>query len=738
MSTTEELRPIELSLEGMTCASCAARIEKKLNKVDGVTATVNYATETAHVMAVDSVTVQALVDAVKAAGYGAQPVSENNPRQEKRSLFWRVIVSALFSIPVIAVSMIPAFHEPVSTWYLQVIERFNILAPAHHVWAWPAAILSIPVVLYGAWPIHLSALRALRHGSSTMDTLVSMGVITAFGWSIYSLATNVGHVYLEVAVAVTTAILLGRYFEARAKHRAGSALQALLRMGAKEATVLRNNGEEQIAISDLKVGDLFVVRPGEKIATDGEILEGNSAVDMSMLTGESIPVEVGPGSHVVGATINANGRLIVRATSVGAGTELARIARMVTQAQAGKAPIQRLADRISAIFVPVVILIAVGTFAFWTWYGIDMTASVGRAITVLIIACPCALGLATPTALLVASGRGSQLGVLIRGPEVLEDVRRIDTVVLDKTGTITSGEMTIHAVVTSDAPLDQALTFAGSVEAASEHPIARAIVAYAKANGAMLQPVTNFEATPGAGVSGYVEGTAIVMGSPAAVKKAVLELPAEIQSAATNAQANGRSLVIAAWGGRARIAFEVGDTLKLDSAKSIAALKKLGLEPWLLTGDSKEAGHHVAASVGIDQVMAQVKPEEKLAAVRSLQEQGRVVAMVGDGVNDAAALAQADLGLAMGTGTDAAIGAADITLVRADVSAVVDAVRLSRKTLRVIKQNLLWAFGYNVIGIPIAAVGLLNPMYAGVAMAASSLLVVTNSLRLRRFKPFSA
>lgn len=740
MTTTEDLRPIELSLEGMTCASCAARIEKKLNKVEGVSASVNYATETAHVMAIDSVTVQSLIDAVKSAGYNAEQISESNPRKESRSLLWRVILSAVLSAPVIAVSMIAKFQEPVSNWYLSVVDYLNtlsswtILPPAHHVWAWPAMIAALPVVFIAAWPIHRASLRALIHGSTTMDTLVSMGVFAAYGWSIYSLATNVGHVYVEVATALVTAILLGRYFEARAKHRAGSALQALLRMGAKEATVLRNNGEELVSIKDLKVGDFFLVRPGEKIATDGEVIEGNSAVDMSMLTGESMPIEVGPGSKVVGATINANGRLVVRATSVGSATELSRIARMVTEAQAGKAPIQRLADRISSVFVPIVILIALGTLAGWIWYGVDTTTAVGRAITVLIIACPCALGLATPTALLVASGRGSQLGVLIRGPEVLEDVRKVDTVVLDKTGTVTSGAMTIHDVLIIDSPQDEALTFAASVEAASEHPIARAIVAYAKENGGRIESVSQFEATPGAGVSGYVGKTPVVMGSPAAVKKAVLELPREMEAALEKAQANGNSLVIAAWNAKARIAFEVGDTIKLDSAQSIAALKKLGMEPWLLTGDSEAAGQHVASQVGITNVMAQVKPEEKLAAIHSLQTQGRVVAMVGDGVNDAAALAQADLGLAMGTGTDAAIGAADITLIRSDISAVVDAVRLSRKTLRVIKQNLFWAFAYNIVGIPIAAAGLLNPMYGGVAMALSSLLVVTNSLRLKRFR----
>lgn len=731
--TAADARPVELSLEGMTCASCAARIEKKLNKVDGVTATVNYATETAHVLAVDSVTVEALINAVKAAGYGAKPVIENQERKDSRSLLWRAILAALFGAPVIALSMVPALQKQVSPIVLDSINRWNLALPTHHAWVWLALVLALPVVTISAWPIHRAALRALRHGSSTMDTLVSMGVVTAYGWSIYAAVAKVGHVYVEVAVAVTTAILIGRYLESRAKNRAGSALQALLKLGAKEASLIRDGVEVKVQIQNVRVGDLFVVRPGEKVATDGEVVEGYSAIDMSMVTGESIPVEVRPGSEVIGATVNTNGRLVVRATKVGAGTELARIARLVTQAQAGKAPIQRLADRISAVFVPAVILIALATLGGWVWYGIDLTTAVGRAITVLIIACPCALGLATPTALLVASGRGAQLGILIRGPEVFEDVRRIDTIVLDKTGTVTTGEMTIHHVTLVDTEESVALHLAATLESASEHPIARAIVNYSQNRGAVVGTIKDFQATPGSGVAGYIDDKAVVMGSPAAVKRAVLQLPAAIERAAVDAQQRGHSIVIAAWDGSARIAFEIGDTLKLDSASSLSDLKKLGLEPWLLTGDSRQAAVEVARQLGLEQVVAEVRPEEKLSEVQRLQTSGKTVAMVGDGVNDAAALAQADLGLAMGTGTDAAIGAAAITLVRANLASVVTAIRLSRKTLRVIKQNLVWAFGYNIIGIPIAALGLLNPMYAGVAMALSSLLVVTNSLRLRRF-----
>jgi P-type Cu+ transporter len=738
VTTTSESHPIELRLEGMTCASCANRIEKKLNKVQGVEATVNYATETAHVSMPASVQIQELIDAVRAAGYSASQVSTEETKKPKRDpLLWRLILALVLSAPVVAMGMVPAWHMALDEPYLRLLNALNAPVPLHHPGTWPLLFMTIPVVLVSGWPIHRAAFAAARHLTSTMDTLVSIGVSAALLWSAYSLISGEGYVYLEVAAGVTSFILLGRYLEARAKKRAGSAFQALLHLGAKDVSVLRDGNEERIPIERLMVGDHFLVRPGEKIATDGVIIEGSSAVDLSLLTGESLPIDVAVGDDVVGATINTNGRLVIRATRVGSETELSRIARLVTQAQASKAPIQRLADRISAVFVPIVLVVALATLSYWLWSGVESSRAIGIAISVLIIACPCALGLATPTALLVATGRGAQLGILIRGPEVLESTRRVNTIVLDKTGTVTTGVMSVQDFTLSNTTRSQALEIAGALESQSEHPIARAITAYCRREVDRFPDVEEFQATPGMGVSGRVNGHAVVIGSPAAIRRAVLELPDEFEASISRAHANGHSIVIAAWDGAARVAMEVGDTAKPESAQAITDLRRLGLDPWLLTGDSKEAAIKIAEVVGInpENIIADVRPEEKVSAVAHLQSQGRVVAMVGDGVNDAAALAASDLGLAMGTGTDAAIKAADLTLVRGDLSAAPDAIRLARKTLRTIKGNLVWAFAYNVLGIPIAAVGLLHPMYAGAAMAASSLLVVTNSLRLRRFSP---
>jgi Cu+-exporting ATPase len=701
---TRTTAQVELAIGGMTCASCAGRIERKLNKLTGVHASVNYATERATV-AFDPACVDhdALVRTVQAAGYTAAVPEPDAEDTGDRGLRRRVLASAVLAVPVLLVSMVPALHVA--------------------GWRWFVFALATPVALWGGWPFHRVAATNARHGAATMDTLVSLGVTAAYLWSAYALVAG-GELYLEVAAAVTVFILAGRYAEARAKRRAGAALRALAELGATEATLLVDGRERAVPAGSLRVGDVFVVRPGQKIPTDGTVTEGQSAVDTALLTGEPVPVEVGPGDAVTGATLNAGGRLVVRATRVGADTALAQITRLVEQAQAGKAPVQRLADRVSAVFVPVVVVLAVATLAGWLLAGDSTTQAFTAAVAVLIIACPCALGLATPTALLVGTGRGAQLGVLIRGPEVLESTRRVDTVVLDKTGTVTTGAMTLHAVV---GDLD-ALRPAGAVEAASEHPIGRAIAAAATARYGDLPAVTGFAAQAGLGVSGTVEGHAVRVG------RAAGDLPPELDAARRDAEAVGRTAVPVSLDGAVRAVLVVGDSVKPTSARAVAALTGLGLHPVLLTGDAAGAAHAVAAAVGIADVVAGVLPADKVAVVRRLQEQGRVVAMVGDGVNDAAALAQADLGLAMGTGTDAAIEAGDLTLVRADLLAAVDAIRLSRRTLATIKGNLFWAFAYNVAALPLAAAGLLNPMIAAAAMAGSSLFVVTNSLRLRRFR----
>jgi Cu+-exporting ATPase len=688
---------IALSVGGMTCASCAARIEKRLNDLAGVAASVNYATETATVSYDPAVVAPAdLVAAVEATGYTAALPSADPPVPDAGPAR-RLAVSALLTLGVMAVTMTSA--------------------------RWLALALATPVVTWGAWPFHHAAFRNARHGAATMDTLVSLGVAAAYGWSVFAVVFG-GHLYLEVAAGVTTLILLGRWLEGRAKRRSGAALRALLSLGAKDVAVLRDGVETRVPVEALAVGDEFVVRPGEQVATDGVVVSGTSAVDARLLPGESVPVEVGPGSAVTGATVNAGGRLVVRATRIGNDTALARIARLVTEAQSGKAPVQRLADRVSAVFVPVVIALALGTFAVWLAVG-SVEAAFEAAVSVLIIACPCALGLATPTALLVGTGRGAQLGILIKGPEALESTRRVDTVLLDKTGTVTSGRMTLVDVATT-VSRTEVLRLVGAVEHASEHPIGQAIARAALDEVRALPPVESFVATPGLGVRGVVEGHAVFAGRDAAV-------PPSLLPARDAAEAAGQTAVPAGWDGVVRAVLVVADAPKETSAAAVAALRGLGLTPVLVTGDNERTARAVAAQVGIDEVVAEVLPADKVEAVRRYQAAGRVVAMVGDGVNDAAALAQADLGLAMGTGTDAAIEASDITLVTGDLRAAATAVRLSRRTLATIKGNLFWAFAYNVAAIPLAAAGLLNPLVAGAAMAFSSVFVVTNSLRLRRF-----
>ncbi|WP_031085141.1 heavy metal translocating P-type ATPase [Streptomyces sp. NRRL WC-3549] len=774
-----ETSEAELTIGGMTCASCAARVEKKLNRMDGVTtATVNYATEKARVRFAAGTTLDDLVATVERTGYTAQPVPRAAPApppagpapgpgatgspvstaddgpggaeddrapdedtadrgatEALAALRQRLLVSVTLAVPVILMAMVP------------VLQFDN--------WQWLSLTLAAPVVVWGGLPFHRATWTNLRHGAATMDTLVSVGTLAAFGWSLWALF--LGHagmpgmrhgfeftasrsdpsstIYLEVAAGVISFLLLGRYLEGRSKRQAGSALRALMHLGAKDVTVLRDGRETRVPVGRLAVGDHFVVRPGEKIATDGTVVEGSSAVDASMLTGESVPVDTAPGDFVAGATLNVSGRLVVEATRVGADTQLARMAKLVEDAQSGKAAAQRLADRISAVFVPVVLLIALVTLVTWLLVTGDLTGSFTAAVAVLIIACPCALGLATPTALMVGTGRGAQLGILIKGPEVLETTRRADTIVLDKTGTVTTGRMTLGAVHTATGTSEaDVLRLAGALEYASEHPIAQAVAAgAADRTGGALPPTGSFANVPGLGVRGSVEGHEVLAGRPKLLADAGITLPSSLSDALTEAAGQGRTAIAVAWDGEARGVLEVADAVKDSSAEAVAELRALGLRPILLTGDNQAVADAVARAVGIEEVYAEVMPEDKVDVVRRLQAEGRSVAMVGDGVNDAAALAVADLGLSMGTGTDAAIEAGDLTLVRGDLKVAADAIRLSRRTLSTIRSNLFWAFGYNVAALPLAAFGLLSPMIAGAAMAFSSVFVVTNSLRLRSF-----
>jgi Cu+-exporting ATPase len=757
----------ELVLTGMTCASCANRIERKLNKLDGVTASVNYATERAKVGYADGLTPDDLIAAVRAAGYDASLVippadtgtdtrtgtrtgtasGDDGPGASAAdahlaSLRQRLVISAVLATPVIAMAMIPP------------LQFTN--------WQWLSLTLAAPVVVWGGWPFHKAAWTNLRHGAVSMDTLVSLGTSAAFLWSLYALflgyagmagmrhtfewgisrSDGASNIYLEAAAGVTTFLLAGRYFEARAKRNAGAALRALMELGAKDVAVLRDGREVRMPISALAVDDRFVVRPGETIATDGVVETGNSAVDTAMLTGEPVPVDVAPGDAVTGATVNTSGRLVVRATRVGADTQLARMARLVEEAQTGKAAVQRLADRISGVFVPTVIVLALGTLALWLLRGEGAGAAFTAAVAVLIVACPCALGLATPMALMVGTGRGAQLGILLRGPEVLESTRRVEVIVLDKTGTITTGVMSVRDVVAAQGEsANEVLRVAGSLEHGSEHPIARAIAGAAAHVPGGLAPISDFTSAQGRGVEGVVTAGerrhVVVAGRAEFLRERGIGIPDEVVAALAEAEAGGATAVAVGWDGVARGVVVVGDTVKPTSAQAISDLRGLGLRPVLLTGDNEIVARRVAAEVGIDEVIAGVLPEGKVEAIRELQQRGRAVAMVGDGVNDAAALAQADLGLAMGTGTDAAIAAADLTLVRGDLRAAGDAIRLARRTLATIKGNLFWAFAYNLAALPLAAAGMLNPMLAGAAMAFSSAFVVMNSLRLRRFRPLA-
>ena len=749
MATETILEPTTLSIEGMTCSSCVNAVEKALNNMDGVRATINFATETAHVLAPADMDVKELIKTVEKAGYKASLLQDAqavtlHSKKSARALFFAFI----FAVPAVALSMVMSWHHAIDMWIHDQLDLFGLPHPLYSATAWLVIALSAPVVLLVAWPIHRAALRNLKH--PTMDNLISMGSIAAFTWSIYANATGEGDVYTEVAAGVIFFVILGRFLETRAKARAGAALSSLLALGSKEVTIVRGGFPLIVPIEQLQIGDEFEVRPGDRVATDGIVVSGQSAVDNSMLTGESKPVDVGPGSQVIGASVNHNGRLIVRATRVGSDTELARITAMVISAQGTKAPIQRLADRISAVFVPIVTVLSIGTFAAWYLSGYSLTQSISVAITVLVIACPCALGLATPVALLVASGRGAQRGIVLREPRVLEVARKVDTVVFDKTGTLTEGVMNVQNATISAAAgavlgssfaslINKAtiLSSANAIESANSHPVALAISRYALGAGAKNHAVTDFSVTPGSGAAGRVnlgtQSPVVLIGSPAAVAHSCTDFHPEIKAAVTAGQNAGLTVSVLAWDGVALAVFAVGDQLKSDAAETITHLKSMGITPWLVTGDSAEVAAAVALTVGIDSehVVSAAMPETKLVIVEKLKAEGHCVLMIGDGINDAAALTAADLSMAMGTGTDTAISSADITLMNSGLGSVISALKLSQKTLKIIRLNMGWALIYNVIGLPIAALGYLQPIYAAGAMALSSLFVVTNSLRIK-------
>lgn len=752
-----DVRTIDLKLHGMTCSSCVATIEGALNELPGVSATVNFATETAHVIAPETIDIPTVINTVTQTGYRAELLNATgNQLLESPRIGWRLILATIFAIPTIVISMFMSLHEPIDNAIHSLLDRLNLLQPTNHPWGWLAIGLTIPVLFIAGWPIHRVGLRSLRRAN--MDTLISIGTLCAFFWSCYAQATATGEIYVEVAAGVMLFILFGRYLESRSKIKAGAALRTLLSLGAKEVSILRNGEEILAPIDHLQVGDHFLVRPGQAIAADGIVVDGESDVDLSLITGESLPVHMAPGKHVIGATINGSGRLIVRAERVGAQTELSRIARMVVQAQGEKAPIARLADRIAAVFVPSIIALSIMTFIIWFVLSNDLSQSIAPAITLLVIACPCALGLATPIAFLVASGRGAQLGIILRTPAVLERAqvqgrqakRRGDkpasskqsattqtVLLLDKTGTVTTGQIEIVTVQTFGIDEQLLLSIAGTIENQSEHPIARGVVTLAKNKGVTFGLISEFESHPGRGVAGRVEiagrSYLALIGSPESIAYGTAGYSPELIRAVDGIKSRGRSPIVVSLDGTARALFEVGDQIKSDSRQAIENLEELGCESVLITGDSEQAAAHIASVAGIKDFRSHVLPEEKVAVVKEYQQQGRHVIMIGDGVNDAAALAASDLSMAMGTGTDSAIAVADITLMRPSLTAAGDALRLSNRTLRIIKENLAWAFIYNIIGIPVAATGNLNPMYAGGAMALSSLLVVANSLRLRRF-----
>ena len=749
------LAPVTLSVQGMTCSSCVNSVEKALNKVEGVSATINFATETAHILAPADMNPKDLIKIVEKAGYEASVLVDAqsvtlHSKKSARAFFFAFI----FAVPAVAISMIMSWHHQIDMWVHEILDNFGLPHPLYSATAWVVIALSAPVVLLVAYPIHKAALRNITH--PTMDNLISMGSLAAFGWSIYANATGAGDVYTEVAAGVIFFVILGRYLETRAKAKASSALTSLLALGSKEVTIVRGGFPLIVPIEQLQIGDEFEVRPGDRIATDGIVVKGESAVDNSMLTGETKPIDVRPGSSVIGASLNHNGRLIVRATRIGSDTELARITAMVISAQGTKAPIQRLADRISAVFVPIVTVLAIATFAGWYYTGSSLTQSISIAITVLVIACPCALGLATPVALLVASGRGAARGIVLREPRVLEVARNVDTVVFDKTGTLTEGVMLVQEATISTAAgavlgrsfaeivtAQNIVGSAGAIEALNNHPIALSITKYALANAGQATSsrptfaVSDFSVTPGSGAAGRVsisgQSPVVLIGSPAAVAHSSTEFHIEISSAIERGQAAGLTLAVLAWDGVALAVFAVGDQLKSDAAATVAELQNMGITPWLVTGDSSEVAASVATTVGIDaaHVVSHAMPETKLEIVERMKSEGHTVLMIGDGINDAAALTAANLSMAMGTGTDTAINSADITLMNTGLGSVISALKLSKKTLKIIRLNMGWALIYNVIGIPIAAAGLLSPLYAAAAMAASSVLVVTNSLRIK-------